>query len=473
MKKLTRRKFLKTSASVVGASLAGPLILRFPLFGEDAPSNRLNVALIGCGDQGTNADLWSLQAANVNVIAVCDVDKKLAKNAVKVWGQATSGAGGVPKIYSDYRELLDREKSLEAVVIATPDHWHAPLSRHFMMAGKHVYCEKPLTRTLGEARDLAEFATRAKVVTQMGNQGSSFATLRRGVEIIQAGALGTITEVHAIAPAERYQVGLARPPGADPIPDGFNWDCWLGPAPVRPYKEKIYHPYQWHGWYDFGSGQLGNWGCHLLNLPVRALQLGYPEKIEIDGTGFGPETYWTGGKVTFHFTSKQGPVKIFWYENQPLPEAFRDIATLYWKYENLSLMEALRSAYHKRKEEGLLIVGEKGSIYTDTHNGGALIKLKDEPRFRDILHHAATKDIAQTLPRVHDHVAEWVGACQGGAPTYSNFEVAGHLTEIILAGVLAIRLGHGMDYDGPGLKVPGVPAADAFIRQDYRPTWLA
>lgn len=444
--KLTRRHFLRVSL----AAATAPLCLRFPLFGQASPNNLLNVALIGCGLQGINADLHSLLATGQNLVAVCDVDETRARAALAIDPRLANA-----KIYTDYRQLLDREKSLDAVIIATPDHWHAPLCRAFLKAGKHVYCEKPLTRTLSEARELAALSLSSKSITQMGNQGSSFVTLRRGVEIIQAGVLGVIQDIYVMSPREKYPTGIDRPAGKDPIPAGLNWDFWLGPAPVRPYKTKIYHPYQWRSWYDFGTGQIGNWGCHVLNLPWRALNLGLPHQVEIKGTGLGHETYWSGGTITFSFDSIQGPVQVHWMENQPHPAAFDDIA-----------------AVHGGKNlEGLVIVGSKGQIYTDAHNGGALLKLVGEPKFRDVLHHHAVQDIPQTLPRVHGHMQEWVDACKGGPATYSSFETATKLTEVCLMGILPLRLGHSVAYSPTGDPV-NEPQADSFIHSEDRKDWL-
>jgi hypothetical protein len=424
-----------------------PLCLRFPLFGQDAPGNLLNVALIGCGNQGIDADLKSLLTTGQNLVAVCDVDERQAQKAL-------AGLSGA-KVYTDYRQLLDREKTLDAAIIATPDHWHAPICRAFMQAGKHVYCEKPLTRTIGEARELATLSRASKSVTQMGNQGSAFLPLRRSIEAIQAGVLGTIQDIYIISPREKYATGIDRPPGEDPIPAGLNWDFWVGPSPLRPFKTKIYHPYLWRGWYDFGTGQLGNWGCHIMNLPFRALKLGLPTRVEIDGTGLGHESYWTGGEVTYHFDSSQGPVRIYWQENRPRPAAFDDIAALHGE-KNL---------------DGLVIVGSKGQIYTDSHNGGALLKLTGEARFRDVLHHEAVKGLPITLPRAHGHMQEWVDACKGGPATFSGFEIASRLTEISLMGVVPLRLGRSVDYSPEG-DVLHEPLGAALINGEERKKWL-
>lgn len=442
----TRRRFIRASL----ATVAAPLCLRFPLFGQSAPNNLLNVALIGCGNEGVGADLGALLATGQNMIAVCDVDEARARAAV-AGDSRLAGA----KIYTDYRQLLDREKSLDAVIIATPDHWHAPLCRAFLKAGKHIYCEKPLTRTLGEARQLAALGRASRSVTQMGNQGSSFATLRRGIEVIQAGVLGAIRDIYVVSPAEKYPTGVDRPPGEDPVPAGLNWDFWVGPSPLRPYKTRTYHPYLWRGWYDFGTGQLGNWGCHTLNLPFRALKLGLPSRVEINGSGLGHETYWSGGEITYHFDSSQGPVQIHWMEHRPRPAAFDDIAAL----------------HGERNLEGLVIVGTKGQIYTDAHNGGALLKLSDDRKFRDVLHHQALKDIPQSLPRVHGHMQEWVDACKGGPAPFSGFEIASRLTEISLMGVLPLRLGRSVDYSPAG-EVSNEPGADLLIHNEDRKSWL-
>ncbi len=427
------------------------MVTSFPLFGKEAPSNRLNLALVGCGMMGAGVDMKTALENGANVIAVCDVDAAQAGKALAAGGDRMKGSS----VYEDYRQLLDREKSLDGVLVATPDHWHAAVSMHFLRAGKHVYCEKPLTRTIGESLELADCAASSSGVTQMGNQGSAFAALRRGIEVIRSGALGKVTSVHVVSPGERYPTGVNRPPGSDPMPAGLNWDFWLGPSPVRPYKSDIYHPYKWRGWHDFGTGQIGNWGTHCLNLPMRALKLGLPSRVEISGRGFGFETYWTGGIITFEFTSglSGSPFSAHWYENMPTPEVFQGLPP------------------NDEGKDGVVLVGSEGSIYTNPHNGHALIKLNGENSWRDLLHHEATRSVPETLPRVKGHMQEWMDACRGGPRPFSSFDTGCVMTETCLVGLLATQLGQGFDYDAHRHEPVGIPA-QAWIRPERRQNWL-
>ncbi len=451
MNNLTRRSFLRTSA----AAAAAPLILRAPLCGQHAPSNRLNIAVIGLGNQ-SRIHLKNLQGPGENIIALCDVDERQIATAKKE-NKALAGA----KTYRDYRQMLDREKTLDAVVVATPDHWHTPLCKALMRAGKHVYCEKPLTHSVGEARELRQLLKTCKVVTQMGNQGSASASLRRSLELIQAGVLGQIREVHAsVRDGRNLRRGTVRPAGADPVPAGFNWDFWCGPAPLRPYKEETYHPKIWRGWYDFGCGHLGDFGCHAFNLPVRALKLGYPEKITVSAQGLGTESYITSGTIELHFAARPNlaPVKLVWYDGEvPVaPALFQEVI-------------ALRQGNFPG---GVVLIGEKGKLFTNSWNGEAMLMLNGEVRPKDVLFHEPTKGIAASVPRTPSHHEEWIAACKGGPATYSDFEVGGQLTEIVLAGLVALRVGHSIDWDGEKMEVRGEPDAKKFIHPAPRPTWL-
>ena len=273
--RLSRRRFLKLSGATAGALTLGvPALLQ-----AKGALTKLNVAHIGLGGMGRTR-LTEMLGCNANVIALCDVDENQFGEAEK----SLAKAAFKPAHYVDYRELLARP-DLDAVVIATPDHWHAPLATAALQAGKHVFCEKPLTHTIFEARALRELARQNPgLITQMGNQGSASWDLRRGIEIIQAGALGQIREVHCwvydtFGTSPREPVPLV----GDPIPTGLHWDAWLGPGPVRVYKKNLYHPWHWHIWFDFANGVLGNFGCHNFNLPCRALKLDYPVRVEAHG----------------------------------------------------------------------------------------------------------------------------------------------------------------------------------------------
>jgi hypothetical protein len=296
----SRRSFLRTSAAALGAAaFSRPLILSGAEAGSTSANSQLNLALVGCGGQGRGV-MKGLLSGGANLVALCDPDlgmiDKARADALNSGGEATKDA----RAYEDYRRLLDNAASFDAVLIGTPDHWHAPLCKAFMKAGKHVYCEKPLTHSVAEARELRELSRTCNVVTQMGNQGSASASLRRCTEVIQAGALGSIREIYHWGVGVIANEGNAE--GEDPVPEGLNWDLWVGPSALRPFKRDVYHPFRWRDWFDFGNGGLADICCHAINLPMRALDLGYPARIVINMQD-GKQT---AGKaaVEFHFPAR-------------------------------------------------------------------------------------------------------------------------------------------------------------------------
>jgi predicted dehydrogenase len=449
---ISRRSFLASA----GAASSFFLLPRGASGAEKpSPNNKLNVAFIGMGEkiQGHVSAL-----AQHNVVAFCDVDGDQIDRAKKRHGKRV----GEVKSYADYRKLIDKEKSLDAVVIATPDHWHAPICKRALEAGIHVYCEKPLTHTVSEARMLRELSRKSKVVTQMGNQGSASDNLRRSIELIRAGLFGEISEVHAWYPTHhRWPSGVKRPEGKDPIPAGLNWDAWCGPAPLRPYKKVIYHPAQWRGWFDFGSGSLGDFCCHAFNLPVRALDLDYPERIEVSGTKLGLESYPKActTRLRFPATDKRGPVAMCYYSGGDMPpkEVTRDLIGTFGKVP----------AY------GCLLRGSKGLLQAGLWNRRCYVKLNGEKKFFHHAKHAEAKKVPVTIPRCSvGHLGEWVEAIRTGSKTYSDFDRGGHLTEIGLAGVVALRAQKNIAWDGPKMKAPGTPEADAYIHARDRTKWL-
>jgi predicted dehydrogenase len=414
-----------------------------------AANSRLTMALVGCGGQG-RGDMRGLMGCGATFVALCDPDAAQIKTARDAGGKATTKA----KAYEDYRKLLDDSATIDAVLIATPDHWHAPLCKAFMKAGKHIYCEKPLTHSVSEARELRELARASKVVTQMGNQGSASASLRRCTEVIRAGALGQIRDIYEWGISVTANEGSAK--GEDPIPANFNWDLWVGPSAMRPFKKGVYHPATWRGWFDFGNGGLADFVCHSFNLPMRALDLGYPERLVVN-VEKGKQT---PGKtaVEFHFPARGSlaPLTIHWQgEGRPPADIIKPVADVNKVWEN-----------------GIFIVGEKGCIYTGHWNNGGLIRLNGEPSLKDVLHHAATKDIPQSLPRVKGHDQEFVDACRGNGKTFSDFDTGGKLTEIGLSGVVALRTGKSIDWDGEKMEAPGAPEAAKFVHTDVRTKWL-
>lgn len=446
---LSRRSAIKTAGAAAGSLLILPGgVLRGQ---EKKPGAKLNVAFIGMGGQIQGHVSQILQLGH-NVAALCDVD------AGQISGSQKRHGAGVAKaaVYEDYRILLEKEKSLDAVVIATPDHWHAPICRAAIQAGKHVYCEKPLTHTIGEARQLRELSKGSKVITQTGNQGSASPNLRRSMELIAANFFGAITEIHVWHPPHGWPSGVDRPAGSDPIPAGLNWDFWLGKAPARPYKTGIYHPAQWRGWYDFGSGSLGDFCCHAFNMPVRALNLDYPTKIGVSGTELGRESFAKACTVRYHFPARgdRGPVKLNFYTGGDLPPD--------------EVTAQLRESVGSLPSTGCLLIGEKGQLQSGLWNSDCLIRLKEDKRFVWAGNHPAAKAIPESIPRVKGQLDEWVDACLGGPKVFSDFDFGGHLTEIGLAGILALRLQKDIDWDGAKMKVPGMPEADRLIHVEER-----
>ncbi|MHB1036725.1 MAG: Gfo/Idh/MocA family protein [Pirellulales bacterium] len=452
---LSRRGFLAVSTAAVGAAtLSRAPLLRSAAAASTAANSKLNLAVVGCGGQG-RGDMGGLLSCGANLVALCDPDAKqidqARADALRSGGEATKSA----KAYEDYRKLLDDAASYDAVLIATPDHWHAPLCKAFMKIGKHIYCEKPLTHSVAEARELRELARGSKVVTQMGNQGSDSASLRRCVEVIKAGALGQIREIH------HWDIGVTAnegsAPGEDPIPAGFNWDLWVGPSAMRSFKKGVYHPFSWRGWFDFGNGGLADFCCHAINLPMRALDLGYPERLVLN-MNRGKQTE---GKAAleFHFPARGNlaPLVLHWQGNGR-PSA--------------AVIQPLVDVYKENVPGGIMIVGEKGCIYTSHWNTGGLIRLQGEPRLKDVLHHDATKDIPQSLPRSKGHGQEWLDACRGEGKTFSDFDIGGKLTEIGLSGVVAVRAGKSLDWNGEKMQATNAPEAARFIRTEHRTKWL-
>ena len=315
-----RRDFLKTTTLTAGALAFGvPTLLR----GQNLNS-KLNIGVIGAAGKGvSDTDCCDSE----NIYALCDVDGEYCAGQRRKYPQA--------KFYQDFRKMFDESgKNIDAVTVSTPDHFHAIAAYAAMRRGKHVYCQKPLTQTVYEARHLTTLAQDTKVITQMGNQGSAHDGLRRAVECIQAGLIGPVRQVQVWTDRPIWPQGIGRPEGSDPVPDSLNWDIWLGPAPVRPFKKGVYHTFNWRGWQDFGTGALGDMACHTVNMPFRALGLGYPTEIEAQAFGvMNQETYPIGSKIRFEFPARKIIVpavhKSFFHRLDTLEQ----VATTFWWYD--------------------------------------------------------------------------------------------------------------------------------------------
>jgi len=444
MKPLTRRQFLihatlAATVTTLGGCVSSQTTVR-AVPRRVSPNEKLNIGIIGCGGKG-----WSDRegVCGENIVALCDVDEIALQRAAKKHPGA--------KLYRDYRRMLDEMKELDAVTISTPDHHHAPAAMRAIRRGLHVYVQKPLTHNIWEARQLTEAARRHKVATQMGNQGTSGEEIRRVCEMIWAGAIGPVREVHVWTDRPIWPQGKDRPPGEDPVPKHLDWDLWIGPAPMRPFKDKypdvdrhVYHPFCWRGWWDFGTGALGDIGCHTINAPMWALKLGPPSSVEVvDTAEVKKESFplWSIIRWDFPARGELPPVKLFWYDGGKLPPKPPEMED------------------RKLADNGIIYIGEKGKIYAG--------RLLPESRMKEFT------PPPPTIPRVPggNHYEDWIIACKGGRPACSNFDFAGPLTETVLLGNIALRLGRKIYWDSRRLRAIGCPEADAHIRRAYRKGW--
>jgi predicted dehydrogenase len=460
----SRRNFLSTTAL---AATAISVVPRHMLGGAKfvAPSEKINVAIVGCGGQGQSNVRGLFQHDDAQIIAVADPAETQNLHAYYY----NSDAGRLPvkeeiqKHYSaktpnykvadyvDFREMLEKEKAIDAILCATPDHLHAYVCATVMRQGKHVYCEKPLTHNVWEARTIAKIAKETGVATQLGNQGHSGDFIRTTCEMIWAGAIGDVREVHAWTNASRWnKAHLGGRPPAEPTPKGLNWDLWLGPREARPFSS-AYSPVSWRDFWDFGTAPIGDFFCHNFDPACWALDLREPLSIEAYAAG-GVDSYIApvGGIYTYHFgpRGKMPAVKFTWYEGGLMPA----------RPEIMEEDDQLGAGGN-----GTLFVGDKG-LLTCAGWGGRPTLL---PGSRD----AEYKRPAKTLPRSKGHHRDWLDACKGGTPASSNFEYGAALTEVGLLGLVALRVGKKINWDAKAMKATNAPAADHFIKESYRPGW--
>ena len=490
----SRREFLKQSAFVAGMGVWVAAERPLRALQEQSPNERINVASIGIGGKG---DGDSAQAAkHGNLIAVCDIDDQRLGAKQHAFPKAHR--------FNDFRKMFDKlGKEIDAVTISTPDHTHAVATMMAIKMGKAVYTQKPLAHDVWEARQLRLAAAEHKVATQMGNQGTCTKRFREGVEAIQAGTIGPVREVHVWTNRPVWPQSpliRSRPPEAR-VPSYIHWDEWLGSAPVRPYAEKYYHSFNWRGWWDFGTGALGDMGCHTTNLPFMALKLGHPISMVGESEELNPETYPAWAKVAFEFPQREDlpPVKFTWYEGHQGGHATESAKKWGPQWEGghqllppADLVDHVLGEYNKllaRRDDdrvrggnqvgindsGSIMVGEKGILYSPS-DGGENWDLLPADTFFDY------KPAAPTLPRnplggsekTNDEgqKLEWLNAVHGGPAPLSNFNYAGMLAEFILLGNVAIRAGgQKLEWDGPNLKIPNAPDAERFLRRSYRDPW--
>ncbi len=422
--------------------------------GQLPPSERVNVAGIGAGGMG-GGDIATHAKNGANIVALCDVDDQRAAGSFAAFPKAAR--------YKDFRRMFDKEaKHIDAVNVGTPDHIHAVASAAAIRAGKHVYCQKPLTHTLMECRTLTQAARAAGVMTQMGNQGHATEGARLTNEWIQAGVIGEIREVHTWSDRAGllWKQGIDRPKDTPPVPATLDWNLWLGPVRERPYHP-IYAPVGWRGWWDFGSGALGDMGAHILDHPVWALGLGAPAVVEarttldgtiLEGNKRNFETYPIAAIITFEFPARGAlpPVTLTWYEGGLMPPTPPEMARA--------------KGWRRLEDNGVLYVGTKGKMHHSSH-GGMPRLLPSE------LHEEAVK-VAKTMKRSPGHYEEWLMACKGGPKPVSNFDYAGPLTEILLLGLMALRApGRRLEWDSTNMKIKNAPELNQFVHVEYRKGW--
>jgi predicted dehydrogenase len=504
---VTRRQFVATAT----ATGAGLLILPRHVLGRgyQAPSDLVNIATVGTSGMGR---VNTRNAASHNIVAFCDVDAKLMEDSIARYERdiereyknrdAAAAKGDTVRVqrfsqviadlerintvhkprlqrYEDYRVMLEKQKDIDAVIIATPDHMHATIALAAMDLGKHVYIQKPLCWSVSEARALMKKAAEMPgIVSQMGNQGHSSDEARLGYEYITSGAIGDVREVHVWTdrPLGFWPQGLPRPQalaasaepprgwggraittrlanamGETPAPEGLNWNLFLGVAPEVPYHP-VYHPFNWRGWVDWGQGALGDMGAHLVDHPFWSLDLGYPTVIETVSTPFNNASYPHATTTYYEFPARKGkpPVRLTWYDGgltPPRPE---------------ELGEQRLNA-----EGGILYVGKKGKMLQDTYG----LKPRLLPEWR----HAEVKTPKQELPRIpgsmNGHELNWLEAIQGKQKASSPIEYAARLTEVMLLGVVALRAGRKIHYDAATMRITNNAAANQFLTREYRTGW--
>ena len=461
---ITRREFLATTSAAAAFTIVPRHVLGGPRF--VAPSDKVNIALIGAGGQGRTNARALFEEPNCQIIALADPAEewdmsnwyfggKAGRNPVKAEIEARY-AKTTPNYrcaaYDDFRVMLEKERAIDAVLIATPDHLHAYASILAMRAGKHVYCEKPLTHNVREARLVARVAKETGVATQMGNQGRSSEGHRETVEWLKDGAIGAVREVHAWSGGARSGANQGPRPGPANKPSGLNWDLWLGPRDDRPFNGAM-APFVWRWWWDFGGGTLPDMAVHNFDPAFNALGLDAPLTIEATASDFDPARSVGAHMVMYQFgaTADRGAVPVYWYDNGLKPCVPLGV-------DPDDPRQRLGDAGN-----GLLIVGEKGSLTCPGWSG--------MPRLLPYELHRAYQHPAKTLPRVAGHHADWLQACTGGTPACSNFEYGARLTEFVLLGTVALRTRKVIKWDAKEMKATNVPEAQAIIDGTYRKGW--
>ena len=461
---ISRRTFVGGVAAAAGVMIVPRRVLGGPRY--QAPSDRVNIAAVGYVHGMGTSNVRECAKQN-NIVALCDVDESEA-------AQRAFARSKLPELcpnaarYRDYRVMLEKQKDIDGVIVATPDHTHAVIAMAAMQLGKHVYVQKPMTWLVSEARLLTEAARRHKVVTQMGNQGHSGEGVRLIEEWISDGAIGKVREVHCWTNRPIWPQGMPRPADAPAVPDGMDWDLWIGPAPMRPYH-RAYHPFSWRSWYDFGSGALGDMACHVMDASFQVLKLGYPtsvqaflayQVVQVEKEGGGSANVRLEYKDSYppatvlHYTfparSRKLPaLKLHWYDGGLMPE----------RPEELEIDRRL-------PESGTIFVGDKGKLLTETYS--------ESPRLIPESRMKTYKRPKQKIPRVKgSHEQNWIDGIKGLTKPTSEFDYSGPFTETVMLGNVAIMFpGQKLLWDGPNMKVTNVAAANDFVQHHYRQGWV-
>lgn len=475
--KLDRRAFLKRGALAAGALSAARFLPGPNLLAAAGSGDKLNCVQIGCGGRGKSEHLSKVIGTHgQNLYAIVDPDEN-QHAAVQKWLKGRNLNADKVQVFTDYRQMFDKiGKQIDAVFIAAPNHHHALAAMIAMQLGKNVYCEKPVCHDIAEARRMREMARQHKVATQMGNQGHCEEGYRRLCEYIWAGVIGNVTETHSWTDRANGGVG-PRPPAQSP-PPGLQWDPWIGPAPYRDYHTDL-HPHEWHGWYDFGNGSIGNMGCHVLDGVYWALKIGHPTGVEVEYLrGGSNERYPLGSRIRWDVPARgeMPPVKVYWYEGLNKAATGGAVGTLHAARGNdrslPALLIELREKYPDEeldsRDSGTLYVGDKGIIYTGTYGDRMHIvpfeKMQETPK------------PPQTLPRPKDIFTDFIEACRAGrTDTAVSFDYGARLTEFAILGNLAQHAGEGkkLEWDGPNMKVTNLPELDRWVQREYRQGWQA
>jgi predicted dehydrogenase len=439
-KRISRRKFVGDVAAGVSFTIVPRHVLGR---GFTAPSDKLNIACIGVGGMGAN-DVRGVGKTE-NIYALCDVDDRQAAGSFAAFPKA--------KRFKDFRVMLEKEaKSIDAVTVSTPDHTHTVAGMMAMKLGKHVRIQKPLARTLWEVRQLAQEAKRRKVATQMGNQGHADEGTRLIREWVEGGAIGTVREVQLWTNRPIWPQAIERPLEDYHTPPWIDWDLWLGPAPMRPYHT-AYAPFRWRGWWDFGTGALGDIACHSMDACFWVLDLGYPTRIEPESTKLFAETAPACSRITYHFAAKgnRPEVKVVWRDGSLYPPRPREVPEpAAWPFDT----------------SGQLWIGDSGKLVAGIY--GENPRLLDEAKQAELTAHP----MPQKYPRTEGVYAEWIAACKGGTPAGSNIpDHSGPLTEMVLLGNLAVRTAQTLEINPQSGDVANATIPAEYVRPEYRAGW--